>query len=84
MDNPKHMIGFWFYDNNGFYLEPKTDRNKVVNNDLYFISSWGDSSVQLLQNEIPYLLNQGLQIRFANPSDKKYTGVLKSLLIFRI
>ena len=73
------LYGFWFYDNNGFYLEPKTDRNIVVNNALYFISSWGDSTVQLTQNEIPYLINQGLQIRFANPSNKKYTVLLNGI-----
>ena len=73
------LYGFWFYDNNGFYLEPKTDRNIFVDNALYFISSWGDNAVQSLQNEIPYLLNQGLQIRFANPSNKKYTVLLNGI-----
>jgi len=70
---PSYPTGFWFYDNNGFYLEPYVASQYIT---------WNDIPVQSVQAEIPHISFQGLHIRFPNPDDKKYTvqldGVYRS------
>ena len=57
------LYSFYLYDNKGFYLSPFI--NDVA------VSNFSDNTVQSVQGQIPY--DNGLQIRFPNPNDNKYS-----------